>query len=217
MKFKASAYSSLLIIMITVFLLITAQLNLTVSELRISRIHERNTGLYDIGVSAAEARTREINNSLFAFDKDILREYMESNNWQSQCELKDGALVLSNAAFFLKYQEIAKKYINTPDNKLFTITHESGIEISILPNFGNLGTTFGITVTNNSQRPYVKNMTSAVQINGEIKWNPDPPVYTLIPNFNINDETLDGKGFNDFSFTRDLDYTPVILSGVRQV
>ena len=219
MKQEASTNASLLMIMTAVFLLITTQLAVTSSELRISRMHERYSGLYPLGVSAAEARVRLINTVLTNAAEDLLAYYMENYEWESQCELRDGAFVLTGEAFHLAYQEIARNYnsaINAPDNTSITITHESGLNIFIQPKFGNVGTTFNVTVKNNSDRPYVKNMSEAVEITGQIVWNSDPPIYTLVPKFDINEETLDGKGFHDFSVSYDSGYTPVKLAGVQQ-
>ena len=216
MNYGASAYASLMMAITAVFLLLTAQFAITSSELRVSRMHERYSGLYEIGVSAAEARVRDINSTLLAAGDDILRNYMESSDWESQCEFRSGAFVLAGGAFYQAYKEIALGYIDTPPDDVITITHESGIEIGIKPTFVSLGKTFVITVANNSQRLYIKSMTGAVVVKGEIIWNPDPPVYTLIPKFSAEDETLSEKGFNDFIVTHDSDYVHVILSGVRQ-
>jgi len=217
MNFGASAYASLLMTITAVFLLIAAQLAVTSSEMDISRMHERYSGLYEIGVSAAEARVREINRELSDTDENILREYMESSNWESQCELKDGALVLTGEAVEQAYRDIAQGYIGAPPGDV-TVTQDSGLDIGIRQEFGAPGTVFTITVTNNSLRPSVKNMAAnTVKIQGEIIWNPDPPVYTLYPNFDMDADGLDGKGVDDFTVIRDEDYAPVMLSGVHRV
>jgi len=217
MNVKASAYASLLMTVTAVFILITGQLALTSVELRISRLHEIYGGLYEIGVSTAEAGIGRINGSLLNADDDILAYYMENYDWMDQCEPgDDGSFVLTGKAFYLAYQEIARGYIDTPDNSPVRITHGSSVDIEIQPDFKGIGTEFTVTVKNNRGDPLIKNMTRRVEIKGEIKWNPDPPVYTLLPNFDINEETPAGKGFGDFTVIRDSGYTPVILFGVCQ-
>ena len=222
LDYRASAYASVMMVITAVFLLITAQLAVTSSELNISHMHERYSGLYEIGVSAAEARTKEMNHALLDAENDILREYMErdDNDWINQYELRDGALVLTGGIFWAGYQQAAMKYIQYLPQVLknpVTITQESGIKINVAPKFGDPGTQFAITVTNSSDRPFVKNMAdNAVEIQGKIIWNPDPPVFILQPRFNINEDTLDGKGFNDFIITCDPDYSHFILKGIHQ-
>jgi len=218
MDYSASAYTSLLMTITAVFLLITAQFGVTSAELRVSRMHERYNGCYDSGIAAAEARLRVLNNAVLDAENDILREYVGRTDWTDHCELRGGVLVLTGEAFWPAYQEIAQKYLPGPYNETVTMTQESGMDIDINSNFDSPGTLFTITVTNNSRQPAVKNMdANVVKIQGQIIWNPDPPVYTLSPNFNMSGDTLDGKSIDDFQVIRDADFEPFVLFGVHRV
>ena len=215
---KASAYASFLMIITAVFLLITAQLALTSSELRVSRIHERYSGLYNLGIAAAESGKSYAIREFKEADLDILQEYMDRYDWKSQCELKDGAFILTGNEFWLAYQEVAQNYIQKLYGENIKITHESGINIEIDSKIEDQKMMFKITVTNSSQRPYVKNMIeNKVTVQGKIIWNPKPPVYTLMPNFIIDEDMPDGKDISDFTIIRDMDYAPFILSEVHQI
>jgi len=216
MEYGASAYASLLMVMTAVFLLITAQLAVTSSELRVSQMHERYDGLYETGVSAAQARVREMNGALVGVSGEILRAYMENYDWESQCEPDGGVLVLTGEAFGQAYREIAPRYLEAEPDTTAVITQESGLEIGIQTVFGSPGGSFRISVTNNNPRPYVKNMTGAVNVEGQIIWNPEPPVYTLQPLFNISEDTWEGKSFADFTVLDDPGYKAIILSAVHR-
>jgi len=212
MNFKASSYASLLIILTTVFLLITAQLNLTISETRISRMYERYSGLYDIGVCAAQAKAKEINSLISDSELEIIREYMEQYDWEDQCELKDGVFLLSGVDFYKGYKEISGKYINTGYSNTMRITHDSGINISINANFRAPGIPFNITVINDGQRPLVKNMTGKIIIECTLAWNPNPPAYILEPH-----DIHENMSFSDFNVTCGSDYVPLSITGLHRI
>ncbi|MDR2650225.1 MAG: hypothetical protein LBB94_10985 [Clostridiales bacterium] len=216
--FNASAYASFLTIITAVFILITAQLAITSAELRVSRMNERYSALYDIGVSAAEAEVKGINSAIRDAETEILREYMDTYDWAGQCVLSDGALTLDGEVFRQSYGDIAAKYLSAPRNLPVTIFHESsGMEILIESNYGAPGSSFAITVTNNGARPAVKNITGIVKIEGKIIWNPAPQIYSLTPLFDMDTEALEGKTADNFIVRRVSDHKPVILSEVHRV
>ena len=213
---KASSYVSLLIIMSAVFLLVSAQFSTTLAELRYSRMNEKYSGLYDIGVSVAQAKSKEINKRISDLETDILREYMELYDWINVCKLTEGSLILTGEAFYKDYQKIAVKYMGPPGKGSIHLTHCSGLEINIETNtnFGALGVPFTITATNNSQRAAALDAPSKITIEGHFIWNPDPPVYRLEPFFNINEETINEKSFSDFSVTNDTNFSPVVITNL---
>ncbi|MDR1558912.1 MAG: hypothetical protein LBS84_04280, partial [Clostridiales bacterium] len=208
--YRGSAYASFLTIMTAVFLLITAQLSITSAELRVSRMNERYSGLYDIGVSAAEAQVKAISAELFENQEEILQEYMLTPDWPGQDVVSGEALTLAGDEFRDWYQAKVKTYVNAAADVKTDLTHESGVNIAILVKYRAVGTAFGITVTNKSTRPVVKNMAdNTVNIECIIKWNSASPVYSLTPLFDVETEPLDGKDIYDFSIERDPDYKPV--------
>jgi len=192
-------------------------------------MYERFSGLYEIGASTADAMTREVTSDILAMD--IIREYIDTNDWESKSEFRDGVFILSCDEFYLGYQQIAEGLIRTPQDNRFRITHYSGTEISIESMFIGIGvpgdaTTnpptrplrpFTITVTNNSQQPIARNNT-IVTLEGVIGWGPDPPIYILEPRFNIDEDTIiSEKTFYDFDISLESDFVPVELLSLYRV
>jgi hypothetical protein len=212
-NFTASTSASLIIIMSAIFILVSTQFSIALSELRVSRMHERFSGLYDIGVSSANAMTREINDDIP--EMEIIREYMNSVDWEHIIEYRDGFFILTGDEFYSRYKEIAVRYLDTPQVNDFRITHDSGIEIHINiisePMTIRRILPFTIIVTNDSQIPAAENPT-IVTLGGELSWNTEPPIYILEPRFDVNEETLSGKGFDDFVVSLDTDFVPLELS-----
>jgi len=213
----SSSYASLLVIISSVFLLATAQLAIVAAEMRVSRMHEKHSGLYDIGVSVAEAKLREVNRIINDMDMAVIKGYMEGEGWETQCELKDGVFLLSGKAFYKEYQDIAKQYVGFKGSERMQIAHESGVEVDIYAEFNAIGTKFTITVTNAGQRPSVSYMAGTVKIEGVISWNAEPPVYYLKPKFNFDPDTLGDRAFGDFTVSRAEGFSPLVLSELRRV
>jgi len=203
--------------MSAVFILVATQFSIALSELRVSRLYKRFSGLYEIGASLADAITREINSDIV--DLDIIREYINTYDWENESEFRDGVFILSGEEFYRGYQRLAKRYINIAQDNAFEITHVSGVDINIVltfadiePSSANVGRPFTITVTNNSQRPAARNVT-AVTLAGVISWSADPPIYTLEPLFDIDEDTLiSEKSYLDFNVSRESDFLPIELA-----
>jgi len=203
--------------MSAVFILVATQFSIALSELRVSRMYERFSGLYEIGASLAEAITREINSDII--DMDMIHEYINTYDWENASEFRDGVFILSGDEFYQGYQLVAERYVNTPQDDAFRITHGSGVDINIVLTFVSIETSsistgipFTITVTNNSQRPAARNVT-AVTLAGVISWNANPPIYNLEPLFNIDEDTvISEKSYHDFNISRESDFLPVELS-----
>jgi len=179
-------------------------------------MYERFSGLYDIGVSTADAMTRKITSDILA--TEIIREYIDTYDWLSKSEFtEDGVFILSGIEFYQEYQRIAERLINTPQDNRFSITHNSGVEITVDSTFEGIGKPFIITVTNNSERPAARNVT-AVTLQGEISWSADPPIYILEPRFDIDGDTIiSEKGYLDFFIKRESDFISVKLSSLYRI
>jgi len=209
--------------MSAVFILVATQFSIALSELRVSRLYERFSGLYEIGVSTANAMTRSVTSDILAMD--IIREYIDTYDWESKSEFRDGVFILSGDEFYRGYQKIAKELINTPQENATRITHNSGVEINIESTFVGIGTvgdmtasppirpelSFTIIITNYSQRPTARS--NSVFLEGVISWSIEPPVYILEPRFDIDEDTIiSEKSYHDFFISQESDFIPVELS-----